>query len=503
MSASRIRSSQFAQKVVSAEEAVKFIKPGDTIGLSGFTGAGYPKAVPGALAEVIKAAQARGEEFKVGLLTGASTAPEADGVLADVNGVSFRTPFQSDPSIRKRINAGDTEYQDVHLSHLAPGVASGVYGKVDIAVIEISAINEDGSLVPSSSVGNNNTWLDLAERVILEVNSWQPEQLHGMHDIYSVGLPPHRQPIPLSAPGDRIGSKYLTVDPAKVVAVIETDQEDRNSAFSPPDEVSQKISQNVLDFLLSEVKVGRLPKELLPLQSGVGNVANAVLAGLNEGPFEGLTSFTEVIQDGMLDLLDSGKLELASATAFSLSPDAIKRLNENIDFYSQKIILRPQDVSNHPELIRRLGVVAMNSLIEADIYGNVNSTNIMGSKIQNGIGGSGDFARNSFISIFVTPSIAKNGDISAIVPFVSHVDHTEHDVQVIATEYGLADLRGLSPKARAEKVIAIAHPDYRAELQDYYDRALKESFGGQTPHIIDESLSWHDRFIKTGSMKKK
>ncbi len=69
-----------------------------------------------------------------------------------------------------------------------------------------------------------------------------------------------------------------------------------------------------------------------------------------------------------------------------------------------------------------------------DIYGNVNSTNIMGSKMMNGIGGSGDFTRNAYLSIFVTSSIAKNRDISCVVPMVSHVDHTEHDVQVIVTE---------------------------------------------------------------------
>ena len=75
-------------------------------------------------------------------------------------------------------------------------------------------------------------------------------------------------------------------------------------------------------------------------------------------------------------------------------------------------------------------------MIEADIYGNVNSTHIMGSSIQNGIGGSGDFARNAYISMFLSPSTAKSGAISCIVPMVSHVDHTEHDVHVIVTEQG-------------------------------------------------------------------
>ncbi|WP_283160235.1 acetyl-CoA hydrolase/transferase C-terminal domain-containing protein, partial [Pseudomonas syringae] len=169
---------------------------------------------------------------------------------------------------------------------------------------------------------------------------------------------------------------------------------------------------------------------------GVGNVANAVLAGLMDSPFERMAAYTEVIQDGMLDLLDAGKLTVASATAFSLSPEAAADLNSRMSQFQGKIILRPQEISNHPELIRRLGCIAMNGLIEADIYGAVNSTQVMGSRIQNGIGGSGDFARNAFISCFVTPSTAKDGRISAIVPMASHVDHITQDVQVIVTEQG-------------------------------------------------------------------
>ena len=118
----------------------------------------------------------------------------------------------------------------------------------------------------------------------------------------------------------------------------------------------------------------------------------------------------------------------------------------------------------------------------------------MGTKMMNGIGGSGDFTRNAYLSIFVTPSIAKNGDISCMVPMVSHVDHTEHDVQVIVTEQGLADLRGLSPRERAETIIDnCTHPEYRSKLKNYYQRALIK--GGHTPHLIDKALSWHEKLL--------
>jgi succinyl-CoA:acetate CoA-transferase len=233
----------------------------------------------------------------------------------------------------------------------------------------------------------------------------------------------------------------------------------------------------------------------------VGNVANAVLAGLGTSRFENLTAFTEVLQDGMLDLLRAGKLSVASATALSLSPAATAEFVADARSYRDRVVLRPQELSNHPELIRRLGVLAMNGMIEADIYGNVNSTHLMGSRIQNGIGGSGDFARNAFISFFLTPSTAKGGAISAIVPMVSHVDHTEHDVHVIVTEHGLADLRGLAPRRRARLMIdRCAHPDYRPLLEDYFDRALHGAYGLQTPHLLDEALGWHTRYLRTGTM---
>ena len=204
----------------------------------------------------------------------------------------------------------------------------------------------------------------------------------------------------------------------------------------------------------------------------------------------------------MVDLIDVGKMTVASATAFSLSPEYAAKMNDNAASYRESIVLRQQEVSNHPELIRRLGVLACNGMIEADIYGNVNSTHIMGSKMQNGIGGSGDFARNAYISAFVTPSTAKGGAISAIVPMVSHVDHTEHDVAVIITEQGLADLRGLSPRKRARVVIEkCAHPDYRPLLLDYLERAERSGNGLHTPHLLTEAHAFHTRFLETGTMK--
>lgn len=501
----RIKHEGLRNKVMSADAAAEFIKDDMLVGITGFTGAGYPKALPTAIANKAKALHAKGESFGIRMVTGASTAPECDGVLAEAGAIKFRSPFQSDPTLRNNINTGDTFYQDMHLSHVEQQIRQGFYGDMQVAIIEATGITEDGKIIPPMGIGHANEVLKAAKQVIIEINTKQHELLETMHDIYlDIGTPPNRKPIPLVKPDDRIGTPYLECDLDKIVAIVMTDAFDRNSKFADPDDTSKRIAAQIIDFFAHEVKQGRLPKNLLPLQSGVGNVANAVLAGLMDAPFDDLVGYTEVLQDGMLDLIIAGKMKSASATALSFSPDALQRFNDNIEFLRDKIVLRPMEITNNPELIRRLGVIGMNAMIEADIYGNVNSTHIMGSKMMNGIGGSGDFTRNGFFSFYVSPSTAKDGKISAIVPMVSHHDHTEHDVMFVVTEQGMADLRGKAPRQRAKLIIDnCAHPDYRDMLNDYFDRAVKANSGMQTPHILLEALSWHQRFVETGDMRIK
>jgi succinyl-CoA:acetate CoA-transferase len=481
------------------------IKSGYRVGMSGFTGSGYPKLVPQALAEHILREHSHGRKFRISVMTGASTSSELDGALAMVDGVELRMPYNSDPTAREKINTGKMEYFDFHLGTVAQYVKSGFFGDIDVAVVEVTGITEDGQLIPSTSVGNNQVFIDCAREVILEVNHYQPLELEGMHDIFEPNMPPHREPIQITKVGDRVGSRYLTCPAEKIRAIVETNHPDRTTVFKEPDADSKAISRHILEFFGNEVKAGRLPANLLPLQSGVGNVANAVLYGLLDSEFENLDVYTEVIQDGMLALIDSGKVNFASATAFSVSPAMVEHFKSNIAQYKDRIILRPQSISNHVGIIKRLGVLAMNGCVEFDLYGNVNSTHVNGTRIINGIGGSGDFARNSYISIFTTPSIAgKNGSISCVVPMVSHVDHCEHDVDIVVTEQGLADLRGTSPKQRAEKIIAnCVHPDYREQLREYYRHALNASPGKHTPHILEEAFGWHTRFQRTGSMRAK
>ncbi|KXG73973.1 acetyl-CoA hydrolase/transferase family protein [Thermotalea metallivorans] len=495
----RIRREDLKGKVMSAEEAAMLIKDGMTVAASGFTPSGYPKAVPLALAKRAE----HGEKVGITLLTGASVGDELDGALSRTGVLKRRFPYQTHNDTRNGINDGSILYQDMHLSHLPQYMSYGFFGKIDVAIVEALAITEEGGIVPTTSVGISPTAVKLAEKVIVEINTSQPMALEGVHDIYIPENPPFRKPIPIEHSGDRIGTTYIPCDPSKIAAIVVTDITDKVRPLGPIDEDSRAISGHIIEFLEHEVKMGRLPKNLLPLQSGVGSVANAVLGGLVDGPFTDMTCYTEVIQDSMLDLIDAGKVTVASGTSITPSEEGLIRLHKNIEKYAKHIILRPQEISNNPEVARRLGVISMNTAIEVDIYGHVNSTNIMGSRMMNGIGGSGDYTRNAYISFYTTVSTAKNGDISSIVPMVSHVDHTEHDVMVVVTEQGLADLRGTSPTERAKRIIEkCAHPDYKPMLQDYFERALKGKIKHE-PHLIGEALSWHQRFLETGSMKIK
>jgi succinyl-CoA:acetate CoA-transferase len=483
-------------KIVAAEEAARLVKAGMTLGCSGFTPSGYPKAVAAALA---RRAGAEGP-IPVTLWAGASTGPELDGELCRARCVARRYPYQTDDALREGINAGEIQFADIHLSHCARNIRYGFFGKIDIAVIEALRITEEGGIVPTSSVGNSNVFVERAEKVIVEINTVQPRGLDGIHDIYSPENPPRGKPIPIARVQDRIGTTYIPCPPEKIAAIVPSRVKDSQRPLAPVDGAGRKMASNLLDFLSVEVRAGRLPKKLLPLQSGVGNVANAVLAGLSAWPEDGLTVYTEVLQDSVFELLDSGKIAFASGTSLTPSPGGAAKYYPRMDEFKDRIVLRPQEISNSGEVVRRLGVIAMNTAVEVDIYGHVNSTMAGGTRMLNGIGGSGDFARNACLTVFLCPSVSGGGKISKVVPFCSHVDHTEHDVDIIVTEYGVADLRGLSPRERSGEIIGkCANPDYRGLLQDCKRRA--EARGGHEPRLLAEAFSWHERLSATGTMK--
>lgn len=487
--------------IISAEEAAEVISNGDVVGIGGFSSVGVPKVVTTALAAKAIKYHKEGKEFKVGLITGGSTGKSVDSVLANANAVSFRTPFQSNSEMRNAINNGNVSYYDSHLSLVPQDLRYGFLGKINVAIIEASEITKDGNIILSTSVGISPTLIHLADKIIIELNEQHEGKLTGMHDIYEPTDLPFRKEIPLYSVNDRIGNNYIKIDSKKVVGIVRTCEHDSISAFTPMNEITQRIGSNVANFLLHEWKRGAIPQNFLPLQSGVGNIANAVLGGLGEDKnLPPLTMFTEVIQNSVIDLMGKGRINFATGCSLTVSEEYLETIYNNLEFFKNKILLRPQEITNHPEIVRRLGIIAINTALEADIFGNINSTHILGNKLMNGVGGSADFARNAYLSIFTTPSTAKNGLISSIVPQVSHVDSTEHDVRILATEYGIADLRGKSPLQRAECIINnCAHPDYRELLWDY----VRISQGkGHTPFSLKNALKMHIAYAEYGDMKK-
>ena len=488
-----------AFNTLTAQEAAEMINNGETVGLSGFTAPGTPKFITEALAEKATREHEAGRPFKINMFTGASTSDHVDGALSRANAYNMRAPYQNVPDLRKRINAHDCHYFDRHLSEMAQEMRYGTYGEIDWAIIEAADINDKGEIVLGCGVGNVPTYAQIAKHILIELNDKLPKSLLGMHDVYMPLDPPYRREIPIYAANDRIGSPVLKIDPAKIVGVVHTSSYDCVKPFSAVDETSKLIGANVVRFLVSEYQAGRLPKEFLPLQSGVGNVANAVRYDLGESsvlpPF---MMYTEVIQDAVLNLLQKGKCTFASTCSMTFSDATEEILFSDLNFFHDKILMRPAEISNNPEVIRRIGVIAMNTALEADLFGSVNSTHVLGTRMMNGIGGSGDFTRNAYLSIFSCPSVSKGGLISNIVPMVAHPDHSEHSVDIIITDQGIADLRHKDPVERAHEIINnCAHPMYRPLLNDY----LKLGAQGQTPHTLNAAFAFHNAFSGTGDMR--
>lgn len=483
---------------LTGEEAAEMIFDGATIGFSGFSPAGAAKAVPRALAARARRLQAQGRHMQVRALSGASTGAALDDALAEADAVSWRAPYQSSRMLRQRINEQQTEFVDMHLSHLPQMVEFGFFGKLDFAVVEAVDLVKDGRVYLSTSVGASPSFLRHADKVFVEINARHSKRLMEMHDIRILPPPPHRSQIPIEHPLHKIGTPFATVDPAKIAGVLETDESDGVAAFDAPDECSRRIADHVVEFILGEMRSGRIPAQFLPLESGVGNVANAVMAGLgHHAEVPPFVIYGEVFQDALVDLMSAGRVRGASATSLTLSEEQLARVYDNRDFFAPRIVLRPQELSNNPGVIRRLGVISINTVLEMDIFGCANSSHVCGSQVMNGVGGSGDFTRNAYLSFLVAPSVAKQGKISTVVPMVTHVDHNEHSVQVVVTEQGLADLRGLGPTERARTIIEqCAHPMYR----DYLCHYLESAPLGHIRHDLSRCFELHRNLIETGSM---
>ncbi|WP_416841410.1 acetyl-CoA hydrolase/transferase C-terminal domain-containing protein [Haloferax sp. DFSO52] len=468
----------------SPEDAAARIGDEDTLVLSGFGRAGYPKDVPLALA-------ASERDLSLTVISGGSVGSEVDTALVEAGAIKRRFPYQATPEARSAVNEGAIAFHDRHISRLGDEVTFGHYGTPDVALVEAVAVGPDW-LIPTTSVGHTPEYIHSASRLIVEVNDAQPLELQLLHDVYSRTPPPNREPIPLPGPGDRIGSSRIKFDPEKLEMVVRTDSPDKSYTFREPTETDRRIAHNLATFLADEVERNPMFASAVNLQFGVGSLGNALMSAFNDVEFGDRTVayYGEVIQDGLLDMIDDDKLVSASAASLALSRDGQERLFADVERYAERVIVRNAAVSNNPSLIDRFGVIGVNSALEVDLYGHVNSTHIAGTHVANGIGGSGDFTRNSGLGVIALGSTAKDGAIPRIVPMVPHVDHTEHDFSIVVTEQGVADLRGLSPRERAEVMISeCAHPSFRDDLRAYLNRA--DSRGGHIPHDLATVFDWY------------
>jgi succinate CoA transferase len=485
--------------LLTAEEAAAFVNHDEVIGFSGFTPAGAAKVIPTAIAARARTEHDANRLFQIGVITGASTGPSLDGELAKADAIKFRTPYQSDKDLRASINAGKTHFFDMHLSLLPQYVRYGFLGELDWAIVEAADVSVDGKILLTTSVGAAPTFLSQAKRILIEVNSRHPKELLGFHDIYEPESPPHRRPIPICHADDRIGTQRVWVDPKKIVGIVESNRQDEVKDFSPVTEVTNRIGQNVAEFLAAELRNGNIPKGFLPIQSGVGNVANAVLGAMGEHPeIPRFQMYSEVIQDSVIELVKQDRCSFVSGVSLTVTDSVLQDIYDNLENFHGRLLLRPQEIANNPEIVRRIGIISINTALEADIFGNINSTHVLGQKMMNGIGGSGDFTRNAYISIFTCPSTAKDGNISAIVPMCSHMDHSEHSVQVLVTEHGVADLRCKDPRERAEAIIRnCVDPSYQELLLKYF----KLTENGHTPQTFRSAFAFHEAFLETGDMR--
>lgn len=489
---------------MTAEEAAALIQNGQTIGLSGFTPAGAPKCTPAEIAKRAEAEHAAGRPFKISVFTGASTGQSCDGMLSNAQAIDFRAPYTTNPDFRKNVNRNELNYSDLNLSNMATQIRQGYLGQVNWAIIEACAVEKVGTkahIYLTAAGGISPTVCRLAtEGIIIELNAFHSPKSMGIHDVYEIEDHPHRTPIMITKASDRIGKPYVEVDASRIVGVIDCNVPDEARAFKDPDPITSQIGQNVADFLLANMRQGLIPPTFLNLQSGVGSGANAVLGALGQcQEVPNFNIYTEVLQDAPVQLMREGRVLSASACSLTVTNDCMRGIYDDMDFFKDKLVLRPSEISNCPEVIARIGVCSLNTAIECDIYGHVNSTKICGTKMMNGIGGSADFTNNAYLSIFTCGSTTKGGAISSIVPFASHIDHTNHFIDAVITEYGVADLRHKSDMQKAEALIQVAHPDYQPLLRDYLKHA--EKFSGHTHHALSAAFGMHDTFIRKGDMR--
>ncbi|MCP4964176.1 MAG: hypothetical protein GY926_02965 [bacterium] len=462
-----------------------------TVAMSGYAMAGYPKAV----VETLVQRKQSGDALSFELITGANV-PWLDETLGAEKLVTRRAPMVASRTLAAQANNGSLSYVEQQMSKMPRLLRSNSFGEIDVALVEALGFDDDGDLIPTSSVGMTHYLMAAADEIIVEINTAQPDVLRSLHDIHIPVAAPDAQPIPLVRTNQRIGLSGIPVDRKKIRHIVETDIPERMGPQPSGTAVTRNIADHLFNFLELEVqKTGHLP----PIQTGFGAIADSVADAFQQASFRDLQFFCGGITEPVLELLAAGKATALSAGGLGMSERVEQILNDTPNLRDH-LVLRNGDITNSAEVIGRLGLVALNTGIEIDIYGNVNSSHIAGSRVVNGIGGGASFAQNAGLSVILIPSTAKGGAISNVVPMVSHQDISEHDVDVVVTEHGIADLRGLDDGERADAIVThCASEAYRGQLTTYLQTA-REQCGGHHPQLPEAAFGWYRRLKEEGTM---
>lgn len=428
-----MRDPQWHLAAKSAADVVAHIKSGDRIFIHGAAATPTP---------LIDAMSARTDLSGVELyhihLAGPAT-------FLDNPGLHSNSLFTG-PNVRKAVEEGRADFIPVFLSDIPHLFRNGRI-PLDVAIVQVSPPDAHGICTLGTSVDTAKSAVENAKVVLAEINERMP-RTHG------------NSAVPLS----------------RITAFIRTDRPLHEAPPAPQTDVEGRIGQFIADLV----------EDGATLQMGIGAIPDAVLSRLGNKLELGV--HTEMFSDGLIPLIENGVVtnrqkEVHAGRTVTSFVSGSQRL---FDFVhdNQCLEFHPCDRTNDTALIRKNPkVVAINACIEVDLSGQVCADSI-GYRIFSGIGGQMDFIRAATLSkggkaILALPSTAMNGTLSRIVPALKEgagVVTTRGHVHWLVTEHGAVNLHGLTLKQRAEALIGIAHPDFRAELRAEIAQRRRFSF---------------------------
>jgi 4-hydroxybutyrate CoA-transferase len=419
---------QYKLNTVSVEEAVGVVKSNDRIYLSG--NAATPLLLTNALAQ--RAPDLSNVEVNHILLLG------NDPLSTPGMAQHFRhNSFFVGPGDRESIAEGNSDFVPVHLSQI-PALFRSEYIPLDVVLVHLSPPDAHGFMSFGAECGASKAAAENAKTVIAQVNERMPRTL---------------------------GDVFIHV--SRVHKIVECSVPILESNLAGSSDIEEKIA----DFIAPMIEDGAT------LQLGIGGIPDAVLARIEGKQHLGI--HTEMISDGVVKAVEKGIITSQKKTlhpgkvvgTFVLGSQQLYDYVHNNPLFE----LHPCDYTNNPYIIaQNEKMVSINSCIEVDITGQVCSDSI-GTKIYSGFGGQVDFVRGAAQSkggkpIIALPSTTKDGKISRIVSQLkpgAGVVTSRADVHYVVTEYGTAFLHGKNLRQRAEALIAIAHPKFRSELEEY------------------------------------